>query len=378
MEQYLIISNDGTFEIVDGVERNDWKPVGVRHLEFQLKSFNQTECAMFELFTDDGQYFDSCFTNEKFENMVLDVHTYRNCGKEFAILILKDYHGETIEIKDIVFSDDITGKLFRNLKLTQLKPCGSQMMGYILDTVNGTTVVFDGGSAKDGAQLESEILKRHGKIDYLFITHYHCDHICAVMEAIRSGKIKIGKVFFNFPEIELLADRGDKDNHLVGEFLELIRCADEIVTPKKGDEWTIDGLRVRVLNNAYFGKGDNFVNDSSVVYKVETGTVDILFLGDLGLYGDELLKDAYFKKEIATCRMVQMAHHGQNGVTKRFYEHTDVKYCLYPTPLWLWNNDHGNGKGTHIWKTIQTREWMREQKVLRNYASISGENIIIE
>ena len=57
---------------------------------------------------------------------------------------------------------------------------------------------------------------------------------------------------------------------------------------------------------------------------------------------------------------MQMAHHGQDGVDRDFYNIVKPKICLYTAPLWLWDNNSGGGKGSGPWKTLETRRWMEE------------------
>ena len=52
----------------------------------------------------------------------------------------------------------------------------------------------------------------------------------------------------------------------------------------------------------------------------------------------------------------QMAHHGQNGVSREFYEYIKPQRCIWATPEWLWNNDGGKGFDTHKFQTVRTRE----------------------
>lgn len=73
---------------------------------------------------------------------------------------------------------------------------------------------------------------------------------------------------------------------------------------------------------------------------------------------------------------VQMAHHGQNGVTYEFYQAVSPKYCLWPTPEWLWNNDNGGGYNSGPWKTLETREWIEKLDVEENYIAKDGDKVI--
>ena len=71
-----------------------------------------------------------------------------------------------------------------------------------------------------------------------------------------------------------------------------------------------------------------------------------------------------------------MAHHGQNGVKKDFYETVAPTACLWCTPKWLWDNDAGRGYNTHGWKTIEVQGWMEELGVKEHYVLMNGTQII--
>ena len=175
----------------------------------------------------------------------------------------------------------------------------------------------------------------------------------------------------------MLSDRGDNDNPLVEKWLHTLPSDAILITPKKGDCYEIDSVKVRVLNNAAFEKNIEYVNNTSIVYKLETGKTNVLFTGDLALKCNAYLCDEWFRKQLSDCTVVQMSHHGNNGVCRDFYEYTAVEICLYPTPLWLWNNDRGGGKNSSFWTTLHTREWMREKNVKKNYTAITDKTAVI-
>ena len=146
-------------------------------------------------------------------------------------------------------------------------------------------------------------------------------------------------------------------------------------TPEKNDVFAIDAsLTIKVLNDAYFGNALNLGNDSSVVYKAETSGEDILFLGDLAEHGDVLIRDQYFYDECRSCGVVQMAHHGQAGVSDSFYRELDqIKICLYPGPRWVFDADSGGGINSEpTLKTMHTRDLMRELGVCYTFGGDSG------
>ena len=81
----------------------------------------------------------------------------------------------------------------------------SQMFGCMICS-GDKTIVFDGGTKGDYIQLVDIITqKAKGHIDAWFFTHPHHDHIGAFLQMCRCNpEIKIDKIFFRFPTIELL------------------------------------------------------------------------------------------------------------------------------------------------------------------------------
>ena len=97
----------------------------------------------------------------------------------------------------------------------------------------------------------------------------------------------------------------------------------------------------------------------------------MIFLGDLGYEGGEQLLEQT-DRELLRADMVQLAHHGQDGVGREVYDAIGADYCFWCTPEWLWNNDNGLGYDTHCWKTIVTRGWMSDIGVKWHYISKDG------
>ena len=69
---------------------------------------------------------------------------------------------------------------------------------------------------------------------------------------------------------------------------------------------------------------------------------------------------------------VQMAHHGQNGVSLEVYRAINPSACLWSTPDWLWQNDSGTGYGSGPWKTFSVRCFMQDLGVNRHFVAKDG------
>ena len=141
---------------------------------------------------------------------------------------------------------------------------------------------------------------------------------------------------------------------------------------EKGEVYTFDDVKITVLRtfNPHLIT-DNYENDTSVVFKVEGEKSSVLILGDLGWEGGKELMQVCSQEELFA-DYTQMAHHGQNGVTKECYEYIRPQRCLWSAPDWLWDNNSGGGYNSGPWKTLEVRAWMEELGVKEHYVIKDG------
>lgn len=263
--------------------------------------------------------------------------------------------------------------------LVMLKNSGrAQMLSVLVRSQNGRLMVIDGGWEEDGDYLLENIKKYGGHVDAWLITHPHPDHagaLCYILQN-KSSEITIDRIYGSFAAPEWYQKASPEEAPFVEAFLQELSwlpLGTVWSSVGKGFETDMDGLRITALNNRYELKTD-LVNNSSIVYLLETGKQRILFLGDMGYEGGQrLMKEAEGDLE---ADMVQMAHHGQNGVGKEFYKAVAPKVCLWPTPQWLWDNDMGDGENTGPWKTLETRKWIEELGVDENYCTKDGDILL--
>lgn len=250
----------------------------------------------------------------------------------------------------------------------------SQMNGYVLRTAHGRVVVIDGGTAGDAGYLRGFLAALGNNVDMWFITHQHSDHSDALGEIFKKpGGIRIGKVYGSFVPHEFIVKHGssvevDEDT----SFCKAMADANTTVTDiAPGAVLDVDGMRIEVLAARNPEIVQNVVNNQCLVLRVSDATKSVLFLADLGEEaGAKLLASPY--RDRLHADYVQMAHHGQNGVSEEFYRVVNPKVCLWPTPRWLWDNDSGKGKGSGPWQTLKVRAWMEKLGVKQNLVSADG------
>ena len=269
----------------------------------------------------------------------------------------------------------IVGVKYSNrIELTQLQAnSNSQMMGYIIHTQQNKTIVIDGGTKADSQNLENNIKQYGSKVDYWFLTHPHKDHVGAFINIVENTEIDIGTIYVSLNDLDWYKQYEGSRIEEIQELIELLqsdKIKDKVQEVFLTQEMQIDNINVQILGVKNPEITENAVNNSSMVIKINVNNKSILFLGDTGVQsGEKLLENS---KDKLKADIVQMAHHGQNGVTQEVYKAIQPTICLWPTPGWLWDNDNGGGTNSGDWKTLETRSWMENLKVKQNIVEKDG------
>lgn len=255
-------------------------------------------------------------------------------------------------------------------------PTGAQNLSIVIKSPHGKLIVVDGGWEADADKLSSLILQQGGKVDAWLITHPHEDHVGALCAILNDSarKIKIDKIYCSLATPDWYRQVSPTGAGIADQLLSAFtKLPVGTVTNNigRGTEINIDDVNIRVLNNrgVYTYNG---VNNSSLVYKIRVSGQSILILGDLAYDGGKDLVKTCTAAELKS-DIVQMAHHGQQGVDQDVYALIAPITCLWPTPAWLWNNDNGGGVGSGPWGTFTTRAWMDDLGVKDNRSLKDGD-----
>lgn len=239
----------------------------------------------------------------------------------------------------------------------------AQMLSSIIVTANNRIIVIDGGWTYDADKLVDNVKQYSDRVDYWMITHPHPDHMGALYEVLKTGAIDVGTILCAL-QSDVWYERYAPDiAGFVKEFKHLMFGRD-VCYVKKQDVFVLDGIKIYVVNSIYDTNSDK-INNSSIVYKIMSNDNSILFLGDLAHEGGQRLL-AESTPYLLSANIVQMAHHGQNGVDENVYARINPKIALWPTPEWLWNDDTGD------YQTLDTREWMKKIGC-KNYVTAFGD-----
>ena len=247
---------------------------------------------------------------------------------------------------------------------------------FIITTQDGKVIVIDGGFKTETdyfiQYLKAVTGQKKPNIDAWFLSHPHTDHVEVFYEVAenRANQVTFDKVLLNYPPVELYESRSqDEGAQMVGEFNRISRAFPEKVQVlNTGDIFNIGAAKITVLYT--FDSSFIDVNEHSVIFRMDLGGKSIMFTGDAQVSAGNKTVAQWAESGLLKCDICKMAHHGQDGVDRNFYEAVSPGICLWPTPTWVWNNTNGN------LKTLEVRGWMEELGVKENYIAWQGSQVI--
>ena len=258
-------------------------------------------------------------------------------------------------------------------------------MSFVIVTKAGNCIVVDGGREEDMPLLKEYVGGR--KIKAWILTHAHNDHIDGfIYEMAKNGggDFDIEKVYYNFPDYgELIGNQNVPDyeyfqqelNESLPQFNAVKKAFEEkehVVS--QGEKIRVDELEIEFLYTRHEGLYSNLMNDASLVFKVTGSEKSVLFLGDLGPEGGDILYRE--SREKLKADIVQMAHHGHMNVGAEVYEAIAPKICLWCAPIWLYEEKEIPDWMTEEWfAKDETRRRMFGTAVTRKWLKVQGEQI---
>lgn len=254
-------------------------------------------------------------------------------------------------------------------------------MCYIIRTDDDKIIVIDGGMPTSFEKVTGYLEQLGGRVHTWVITHPHIDHIGVLQEVINRKEVQVDRILHSKLDDDWSLQYEPRAHSLVSNYnKDINQSGVSVIDVKKGEVYAVgNGVDLKIIGVKNDSITVNAINNSSLVFKIESKSKSVLFLGDLGVEGgNELLRTE--PPEALKADYVQMAHHGQAGVGLEFYRAVNPDYALWPTPKWLWENSaQGQGPGTGNFQIPEVREWMdNELNVKKNYVAGLEGNIQID
>ena len=276
--------------------------------------------------------------------------------------------------------------------LYQITETSKFMMGFVLVTKADNVIVIDGGTALDMPLLKEYIGGRH--ISAWILTHPHGDHIGGFISEYKSNGLAdfdIEKLYYNFPPYYELIERTDVPDleyfrkELSGVLREFVEIEPELsdiaCVVNQGDSIEIDECKIEFIYSYHDGLFSNPMNDASLVFHITTPNKKVLFLGDLGPEGGDVLYEE--SRDILKADIVQMAHHGHMNVGMEVYAAIAPEACMWCCADWLYNEPEiphyltnrkklRSMQRERMYGTPVTRKWMDILGVKTHYVTKDG------
>ncbi len=248
---------------------------------------------------------------------------------------------------------------------------------FIITTEDSKLLVIDGGYESEAPYFLKKLKEISGEdrphIDAWFLTHPHSDHVNCFFDVTENhaDEVDVEKIYFNFPSRGFFEGNDGSAVETMDDFyrvLPLVATKTRILCG--GDILQIGSARFYILYSQDFEIKN--CNNSSLVFRMELGGKSIMFTGDSEEAAGEKILRLWKDSGLLDCDICQMSHHGQGGLSRKFYETVSPEICLWPTPSWLWTNRDGKGP----YKTLITRSWMEELGVKTHYVMKDGTQVV--
>ena len=180
------------------------------------------------------------------------------------------------------------------------------------------SALVDCGSTAQGKKIVNSIRQRNiEKIDYIFITHPHEDHMGGMLEIIRN--FQVGKIIMpNIGSKKIVAKWFNQlmENLNSGMY--------DLEVPKKDNIYYLDDVEIKVLSDESY-QGAN-INNYSTVLKISYGQHSIIMTGDAEC---QIEKDILQIDENIKSTILKVGHHGsKTATTQEFLEAIKPSYAL--------------------------------------------------
>ena len=284
-----------------------------------------------------------------------------------------------------------------NTTMYMLTETSEFMMSFVIVTKKYNVIIVDGGRPLDMPLLKEYVGGRH--ISAWILTHAHSDHVSGFVDEMEKNgcaDFDIEKVYYSFPSYDALIGRTDvpDKNYFDTELNEMLPAFGKIEPllgerahiVSQGETLIVDECELEFIYTYHDGLFSNLMNDASLVFTLKTPNKKVLFLGDLGPEGGDVLMDE--SREKLKADIVQMAHHGHMNVSMEIYAEVKPDACLWCAPDWLYNEPEiprylSNREQlramdrSRMYGVGMTRKWMDLLGVKTHYVTADGTQTIL-
>ena len=189
-----------------------------------------------------------------------------------------------------------------DFSLWQLYPFDFEVqMCYIIKTDDNKVIVVDGGLPSSVDRVTSYLQQLgEGRVHTWVITHPHLDHVGVLNEAVYHKTLQIDRILHSRLDEDWVLKNEPDGHSLVSSYHTRIEESGiPVIDVQQGDIYSIgDGIELRIVGVKNDSITVNAINNSSLVFKVQSKSKSVLFLGDLGVEGGNELLNSVNQEEL--------------------------------------------------------------------------------
>ena len=246
---------------------------------------------------------------------------------------------------------------------------------FLITTADGKVIAIDGGHKSETPYFLEYLKQVTGTqtphIDAWFLSHAHDDHCEVFLEIAEHHRdeVTFDRVFANFPDASFYRGYDDWAEKICADYTRLLPLfKDKAARLHEGETVAVGDAVFTVFYTC--SPAWHSCNEGSTIMRMDLGGVSVMFTGDAEQNAGNYVLETYGKTGRLRCSICKLSHHGQGGVDRSFYAAVSPEICLWPTPTWVYENTNGN------LKTFETRRWIRELGVKKEYKSFEGTAVI--
>lgn len=246
---------------------------------------------------------------------------------------------------------------------------------FIITTEDGKVMVIDGGHYSETPYFLQYLKAVTGSekphIDVWFLSHPHDDHCEVFLDVVEnhSKTVSFDKVYANFADASFYEDSDEWAFTVINEYVRLLpRFEDKAAQLSEGDVFSVGAAKFTVFYT--FNPRFRGANSASTIMRMDLGGRSVMFTGDAWEDCGDYVVEKYGESGLLDCDICKMAHHGNSGVARNFYEAVSPEACLWPTPSWVWAGE------SESLTTLEVRRWTEELGVKKNYIAKDGSCVL--
>jgi competence protein ComEC len=228
---------------------------------------------------------------------------------------------------------------------------------HLIITPSGKTVLLDAGwpAPGDGANVILPLLKREGihQIDWMLASHPHNDHIGGMPEVILSPDVRVKVLLWSLPPPEKIRKLDVASIQECEEWTGKVRsaCTQRGVPIRELKQGEIiefgDSIQGHILAAADSTIDcPNYVNNNSVVMRLNYGRFSEMFCGDAGFEEEARIMS---RTRDLSCDVLKIGHHAGAGSTSEAWAKAiNAKIGIAPMPNYLSEDE----RGLRVWRQL--------------------------